>query len=394
MPGKRIEMDLKLFQQLFFARTDIVALQKKNGDYSGNVQTNSKINDFLIKHLSGELTLGTYCLSGGTSKFICLDIDCKIDLTAAEDIKREISFNLNEINIPHSTEFSGSKGYHIWIFFENPQEASFVREWSRWFLGHKTKYSKKADSLYFTIVRGKRVNVEIYPKQDNTSGIGSLIKVPLGIHKKTGVRSTFEFFYDFAEIETMQEQLRSYIPEVEETVLVEVPSTKGEWAIYRTLKEELQLGEETRMPLARLADLTGYTRQSVSKHINVLKEKGIITAELKGSGDMMIVSRAKYGGKKTKLEKREYFITLNVNSFKNVNSTASSSGGPSWKIRSPFRKDNTPSFVYLTRMGLFKDYATGEIFTKKTVKDRMLNFQAPKTFFSRDMRMLLSVVNE
>src|SRR4249920_1114828 len=65
------------------------------------------------QHLLGELVLGAYALRQDNTVFwMCFDVDSS-DLQKARDLALKLS-NLLQ-SIPHAIEYSGNKGYHIWI---------------------------------------------------------------------------------------------------------------------------------------------------------------------------------------------------------------------------------------------------------------------------------------
>jgi len=131
-------------------------------------------------HLIGDITLGIYTTRADqTSKWLCLDVD-DMDVALVQKLVARVEdrFGPNACLV----EFSGTKGYHIWLFFDEPKSVRTVVELGR--------------------LLTKDVCVEIYPKQVEIDGIGNLVKLPLGIQKKTHERcwfvdkDTFESFSD------------------------------------------------------------------------------------------------------------------------------------------------------------------------------------------------------
>jgi len=360
---------------LFVHRSDILAFQRPDGQYAGNIKTNpEKYLDYIKQHLTGKVTLGVYALKNNRAKWLCLDIDCKQDPEKGKAVAQNLSFHLQDLNIPHSVEFSGKKGYHLWIFFERAHKAKEIRAFAKWLLGIHAGYSKSKESEYVIHSQGVPVNIEIFPKQEETEGIGSLVKIPLGKHRNSGAWSEFiRLDKDFAEMEYLKDLYSKPIEKKIKRVGKGDKLSAGEMNVYRALKELCKDGE-TRIPLARLCDHTGYkSRETVSTHLRSLAGKGIIDAERRATGTFR-VARARYGGKETELQKREYFVKVHALTMPQHRSTASSE--PSWKVSSPFRRDRKPSFVYLPRIGIFKDYATGEIFSK----DRMRKILSTTTY--------------
>ena len=174
----------------FVSRKDNYATQNSNSDYykANRELTPRDIED----HLNGEITLGLYLLNEDSKvKFLCLDVDLKkaaiendqptegqwplLRKTASELINVSREMQLDPI-----LEFSGKRGYHILLFFENPIEASTA----------KSLCQKIKDGVVG--VHGD-VDIEVFPKQDSLpeGGFGNLLKLPLGIHQVVNKRSEF-----------------------------------------------------------------------------------------------------------------------------------------------------------------------------------------------------------
>jgi len=113
----------------------------------------------------------------GQSKFLCFDIDASTEAGYAQtkNIARDLIQELEEYFAPGDIhlEFSGNKGYHIWMFFDKlvPTDAliAFAKEVSSFNAGNVD------------------VNIELRPE----SARGKGIKLPLGIHPRTGNQCTF-----------------------------------------------------------------------------------------------------------------------------------------------------------------------------------------------------------
>lgn len=144
----------------------------------------------ILAHLKGTKTVGVYQLGeGSTVKWACLDVD--INKNAPSDVTQEELRNRvqqHTLNIAKSiltyfgkgtflVEDTGNKGYHIWAFFDEPLSASIVHSVFNW--------------INVQTEAPQGIHVEVFPKQVNTSRFGNLVKVPLGIHKKTQRRCLF-----------------------------------------------------------------------------------------------------------------------------------------------------------------------------------------------------------
>ena len=126
----------------------------------------TKLNDSLIrKHLKQEITLG--CFAGQyLNKFVCFDIDCK-------EQSRELAYRLVEClteqyGLRHNqilVSFSGSKGYHVEIFFKDAISITYL----------KTFYQLVIEEL-----GADKTEIEFR----NT--YHQAVKIPLSINRKTG----------------------------------------------------------------------------------------------------------------------------------------------------------------------------------------------------------------
>ena len=171
---------------LFAARFDCYALQDSKPDKGGRYGYRKQLgkweqNPWVMKgHIDGRTTVGVYQISlDNKVKWICFDIDDHKGELGAEGAKVEVLkllVVLNKYGIPFLLEASGSpNSYHIWILLK-PTETYNAHSFSR------------------QIVAEAGIKCEIFPKQsglDKNSKYGNLVKVPLGINRKTGIRSQF-----------------------------------------------------------------------------------------------------------------------------------------------------------------------------------------------------------
>lgn len=177
---------VETIQKKFFAGTNYYALGGKRTNSSGReesiynpVMENPK-DSVIERHLMGEHVIGAYTLrADNTVTWMCFDVDSS-DLKAA----RELTFKLSSFlsSIPHIIEFSGNKGYHVWIFFKKSVPAENVRALA----------GEIRDSVGGKISGDP--HIEIFPKQDKlteSNPLGNLVKVPLGLHPVTKRKSIF-----------------------------------------------------------------------------------------------------------------------------------------------------------------------------------------------------------
>ncbi len=156
----------------FMGRLRPFAMQTPNGGY---VPVHEKITiEHLEKHLKGLRTYGTYVIrEDGLINFAVVDVDGKV----GDDMKIWLSLGEKIMTLfpefDRCLEFSGRRGYHIWVFPDQPEKPAFMKE--------LVKSRLKAQGLR---------NIEVYPKQDKVDvlnkKLGNLIKLPSGKHLKGG----------------------------------------------------------------------------------------------------------------------------------------------------------------------------------------------------------------
>ena len=150
----------------------------------------------ILNHIRGDETLAIYCSRiDNTVMFLVIDVDIsrsawlqssdneekrKSLIEKCNLVTEKLLLSCKKVNIPAYMESTGGKGKHLWIFFAEPVE------------------SKKARELARNVIRGigghpSDISLEIFPKQDFVSkeALGSLIRLPMGINKKTSSRSVF-----------------------------------------------------------------------------------------------------------------------------------------------------------------------------------------------------------
>jgi len=175
-----------LILKKLFTGNNYYAIGRKRQDDNGKFHTmynpvmEAPKETTVEAHLSGDYAIGAYTLrQDNTVLWMCFDVD-SIELSKARDFTLKLSNLLQDI--PLSIEFSGGKGYHVWIFFSKPAPAENVRA-----LAVEMREAIGADTSGDT-------HVEIFPKQDkltDSNPLGNLVKVPLGLHPVTGAKSVF-----------------------------------------------------------------------------------------------------------------------------------------------------------------------------------------------------------
>ena len=194
----------------------------------------------MFEHLSGKKTYAPYQIQDQRVKWLCLDVDA-YEGASDEDIQqtvKNIAARVYKRFGPNSflVENSGSKGYHVWLFFDEPLLVAYAFS-----LGHNlTNDIPTPDSL----------NIEVYPKSVSPRGIGSTVKLPLGIHRKTNARclfvnNNFQPYEDqwekLAGVKLIaSEEVRDTVTPVEQSVRDELP--KGVSHVPLCLVEIMTVG--------------------------------------------------------------------------------------------------------------------------------------------------------
>jgi hypothetical protein len=151
----------------FVNRDDCYAMQLKNGAYY--CVRRPLLPGVIADHLLGHITVATYTLSEqSTAKFTALDADTDEDFYKLCRVFEKLPY-------PSYLEAS-RRGGHLWFFFEKPIAGKNARN-----------FGLEVAKLY-------GVEAEVFPKQTITKGPGSCIRLPFGIHRKTGDRYAFAGF--------------------------------------------------------------------------------------------------------------------------------------------------------------------------------------------------------
>jgi hypothetical protein len=193
--GMPSDADVIRFLHLFSGRENVYARQwSAEGGESGYTPVREPLTPAAVKnHLLGNLTLGVYPVRlDNTVTFFAFDVDIRKaalarargSLAEARRVKEAVAADaerfrsaLEGLGLPALLEDSGYKGRHLWVFLETPEDAAVIRQFGGLFL--------KATPL-----ASPDLQAEFFPKQSTTGGgIGNLIKLPVGIHRRTGRRS-------------------------------------------------------------------------------------------------------------------------------------------------------------------------------------------------------------
>jgi hypothetical protein len=189
------DANLQSYLQLFTGRENAYARQWVNDQgNSGYALVNEPLTmSTLRNHLQGSYTLGVYQLDSESKVgWIVFDLDLakehQNELLNPEfkswvsalllEKTQEIAHLLSVYHIPCSIEFSGFKGYHVWVFFEHRISAALAKAFVE-------RISAQIP------MDGLPLHLELFPKQSRIKqGYGNLVKLPYGIHRRSGKLST------------------------------------------------------------------------------------------------------------------------------------------------------------------------------------------------------------
>jgi hypothetical protein len=153
---------IRVMRELFVQRDDVYGVQVRRGKSCVYRLVKEPLTDEVIKrHLRGEVTIATYPARSSTTKWVCVDIDSR-----DKNKVKEVLATMKKHGIRPVLEDSGGKGFHGCVFFEKG-----IPNW-------------KARAIGEPVACGN----EIFPKQDllQNGSYGSLLKLPLGVHRETG----------------------------------------------------------------------------------------------------------------------------------------------------------------------------------------------------------------
>lgn len=227
------ELEIALGKR-FLARRDVKAVQFKDGHYEPERQP-WKMAD-LRAHVAGERSLGHYLVSAeGKVNLFAFDVDLTttgywIPLneqvlepqqcnprevwlepnhpgkeflffrlrTTAEVLGMKIH-NLTDGEVHVAISYSGSKGLHVYGFLPEPTPAADARTLAFGILksvnnadGSQGYVQSKGENFWTpTNETQPNLEIEVFPKQESVSDLGNLMRLPLGVNRKTGQRSFF-----------------------------------------------------------------------------------------------------------------------------------------------------------------------------------------------------------
>jgi DNA-binding Lrp family transcriptional regulator len=277
---------IKELNDLYFIQRGHYLIQYKDG-YSqftaGQLNKNGKkiksIMDWHFEnHLLGEFTVGTF---GGKvmSKFMTFDVDFH-DLEMAKWITYKLTNTLNSVGInSYYISFSGSKGYHIDIFFNDLIQISDAEKFFNHVI-HKSDVTPYSDE-------GNKVEFRVTDKQG--------VKLPLGIHQKTGNYCGFCLIENGLKVMSKKEseQYLFSIKKISHTEILNIIEEHD--GIELVDKKELIKVEDAISPHTRLKSYEQSEDYSISLAMDIL-QNGLKVQGSRHKSILLIGMYLKYSG--------------------------------------------------------------------------------------------------
>ena len=186
------------YMELFVGREDIYSEEEilGNGKRCCKEVAQPLLQEVIASHLKGDRTIGTYIQrSNGTVKYFVIDLDVSkgVLLQCTEEQKKAYLEKCFQIAVCIQKEFyhlglnayledSGNRGFHIWIFFSEWLPVRYANLLSDLVEQKMREYWKDGS-----------IQAEYFPNKTRVRNgkKGQTLKLPWGIHPKTGRKSCF-----------------------------------------------------------------------------------------------------------------------------------------------------------------------------------------------------------
>ena len=170
----------QFYRLILREKGQLYALQNEKGAYISQKSKGLKPTD-MEKHIEGKITVAAKLIEPGTNwaKVAVVDFDgLEDDLEELYHLPRQIQLEAEQLGIDSYIEFSGRRGFHLWIFLDSALPAKTIRRAIK-ALCLQTGYEPK----------------EIFPCSDTITADGKKesngIKLPYALHKVSGKQSGF-----------------------------------------------------------------------------------------------------------------------------------------------------------------------------------------------------------
>ena len=237
---------ITLMLRLFRGNPRCFARAYNNGRHCGYIPVARPMDEAdIMAHLLGRETIGLYLLDQDQIYCSCLDLDIETRIMdtcyhnhpgefAAYENRvlqqaRRFEQSLRQLGLAPLLEQSGYKGYHLWLFFAGPVPARQVICLWKILLRH-----------IGAAPRG--IKREIFPREERAHGrkLGSLIKLPLGLHPQNQARSIF--IDDVGEPIANPLQLLAKIPKATADIIHDIANGRKQPLVVTAAIERLLNG--------------------------------------------------------------------------------------------------------------------------------------------------------
>ncbi len=171
----------RFYHLILREKGQLYSLQNEKGAYISQKSKGLESAD-VEKHLNGEITVAAKLIEPVTNraKVAVVDFDGPEDgLEELYNLPRRIQLEAKQLEIHSYIEFSGRRGFHLWIFLDSALPAKTIRQAIKALCLHAAGYDAK----------------EIFPCSDIISSDGkgesNGIKLPYALHKMSGKQSGF-----------------------------------------------------------------------------------------------------------------------------------------------------------------------------------------------------------
>lgn len=302
---------VQAFEKLFISSKQKRIEQQSDGSYY--VKHNGLARSHLISHLQGTKTVGIF--SGDVySKYLCFDIDTGSysKAKARNDVRVLVWSLISEFDIPKeyiTVADSGNKGFHTYLLFDDVIQVDYLRAFYHEVLD-RTGYSAS--------------DIEFRPTA--TQGV----KLPLGIHQKTGKRCYFvDYFspnfkalnnnhiYNIKQLDTVRFKTKNNLKDLYEIQAEE---------IYHQLCKFLHEDEaRSFMSVIHTLDLTEYQIEHAETDIiKMLQDKTLIYPDTRNKYTLLIAIYLKGQGNEPR-DVEQMINEIMLNSKRNYRGLVNSS---------------------------------------------------------------------
>lgn len=159
-PPLRID-HLEAFYERFATNQTAFAIQQQDGSYLARREPLTSTH--FLQHLAGNWTIAVYAASESRSRWACIDVDQVVSFDHLVRIQADL---YGEFQVDSVLEAS-RRGGHLWLF---PPRSRYSRHW--------------AGALAKAVAVFYELQADLFPK---LGGLGGCVRLPLGIHRKTGL---------------------------------------------------------------------------------------------------------------------------------------------------------------------------------------------------------------